>query len=130
MNDHYSNGILDEKFLNIENKLETYFEGQNQMLNRIETQTIKTNGRVTELEKKQIKNDAVAEAQNDLSITSRWSQRLLWCAMGALPLLTVWSAWTTNEVLKSKEEISPLQTAAIQAAVQGGILEATKTYAD
>lgn len=58
-----------------------------------------------------------------------WLTKLAWLTLGALPLLTVWSVWLTSETLKSREELSPVQTQAIQAAVLAGILEATKQYA-
>lgn len=105
MMEKYSDGVLDEKFINIEDKMEAHFDAQNQTLIRIESQTTKTNGRV------------------------KWLEKMIWLAVGALAPLTFWSIWLTNETLKSKEELSPIQNQAIQAAVLAGILEATKQYA-
>lgn len=51
MSDKYNDGVLDEKFMSLHEKIEAYSEAQMSVLGRIEAQTTKTNGRVTSLEK-------------------------------------------------------------------------------
>lgn len=71
--------------------------------------------------------------------TVRWHTKMLWLAMGALPLLTAWAGYLTYHVLNASEEIASLQSeidtqntmtqqkiqqAATQGIIQG--LEAVK----
>lgn len=73
-------------------------------LNRIEAQTIKTNGRVSNHDK------------------------LLWLGMGAIPFLSGWMGWFTLDYIQSKEDISSVEQAAIQVAVTQALLDAFKAY--
>lgn len=47
----------------------------------------------------------------------RLHDRLLWLAMGAIPLLSVWAWFLTMQVLDGQKQISPLQQAVIIHAV-------------
>lgn len=51
MSEKYNDGVLDEKFSSLHEKIETYAEAQMRVLSRIEDQTTRTNGRVTAMEK-------------------------------------------------------------------------------
>lgn len=125
MSDKYTDSVLDLKFEHVERSVEqaktnltdhmdTQFEAKMAVLNElakdvVETkeQAKKTNGRVTMLEK------------------------LIWTALGALPLLTIWAAWLSNQVLANQQTITSLQTSAsveLQAAVANGIKEALEEY--
>ena len=46
----YNNRELDTRFVSVEDKMDLHFEEVNSILVRIESQTVKTNGRVTNLE--------------------------------------------------------------------------------
>lgn len=46
--------LIDEKFRGIASLMNAHFENVDEKLERIENQTVKTNGRVTELEKKEL----------------------------------------------------------------------------
>ncbi len=83
MTDKYSDPLLDDKFIDIKDSL-----------NRIELQTVKTNGRVS------------------------MHDRLLWLSMGAMPLLAFWAFTLTQAFLDQGKTISPLQQAAIEKAVE------------
>ena len=100
MSEKYNDGVLDEKFKRLEELMGDHFEAHTNILSDIKTQTTKTNGRVTSVEK------------------------LIWTSLGALPLLTVWSGWMTHEILTSKEEISPV----MQAAIERSVLKALEAY--
>lgn len=64
--------------------------------------------------------------------TVRWHTKMLWLAMGALPLLTGWAYWLTIHVLDASENIAKIQTEIdtqnsvtqqqIQQAAQQGII--------
>lgn len=121
MSEKYTDGLLDEKFMNLEEKIETYGEAQMKVLTSIDEQTKKTNGRTTELEKQQIRNEAKYAALDtilsELSGVTKWSQRLLWLALGAAPLATGISVWVLTQTLDARETISPVQQAAIESAI-------------
>ncbi len=51
MREKYNDGVLDEKFTNIHEKMDEQFEASMKVLADIKEQTTKTNGRVTALEK-------------------------------------------------------------------------------
>lgn len=93
MSDKYNDGVLDAQFQRIEELMDAHFSAHTEILSDIKTQTTKTNGRVTTVEK------------------------LIWTSLGALPLLTVWSGWMTVEILHGKEQISPIMEAAIEQSV-------------
>lgn len=47
-----------------------------------------------------------------------WMEKVIWTAMGALPLLTVWSGWLTLKELEQPSQITTDQlTSAVQSAV-------------
>lgn len=52
-----------------------------------------------------------------------WHDKMVWTALGALPLLTIWAGWLTLQVLNP-----PINSATIQAAVNTGINEALSGY--
>lgn len=82
------------------------------------TQAKATNGRVTYLEKQNIKCEAVEKAVVKLTQTSTWSERSIWISMGAIPLLTVWALWLTKAQLERPAQFTPAeQSVQIQAAV-------------
>lgn len=64
--------------------------------------------------------------------TVRWHTKMLWLAMGALPLLTGWAYWLTIHVLDNSENVAKIQTEIdtqntvtqeqIQQAAQQGII--------
>lgn len=97
MSDKYNDGVLDEKFSRVEELMSAHFEAHTSILKEIQGQTTRTNGRVTLVEK------------------------LIWTGLGALPLLTGWSGWMTNEILAAKESLTPVQQAAINEAVREAI---------
>lgn len=51
-----------------------------------------------------------------------WMEKVIWTAMGALPLLTVWSGWLTLDMLNQPQTVTPDQ---LQAAVEAGINSAS-----
>lgn len=44
-----------------------------------------------------------------------WHTKTIWLCMGALPLLTIWAGWLTNQLINQPQQVSAEQ---IQAAVQ------------
>lgn len=54
----------------------------------------------------------------------RLHEKLIWTALGALPLLTIWAAWLTQQTLNTPRT----DQAAIQTAVSEGLQEAIATY--
>ncbi len=93
MNEDYTKRELDSRFLNLEEKMDTHFEGNAETLSEIKAQVLKTNGRVN------------------------WLEKAMWTALGALPLLTVWAGFLTKEILDQKGKAVEVPTAVIQAAV-------------
>lgn len=104
MNENYTKGEVDLKFSGLQSILEVQFDAHTKLLNGIQEQTKKTNGRVSLLEK------------------------MMWSATGAVTVLSFWAVWLTNDSLKSKEELSPLQQSAIREAAQEGLIQAIKNY--
>lgn len=102
MSERYSDGVLDEKFVGIEDKMDAHFEVQNKSLIRIETQTTRTNGRVTFLEK------------------------MVWGAMFLLPVLVGECGWLTIDYLNHRDATATPDQ--IQAAVASGIDQALQQY--
>lgn len=49
--------------------------------------------------------------------TVMWHTKMIWLAMGAIPLLTVWAAWLTKEQLDASRHTTIDQTAQVEAAV-------------
>lgn len=89
----YTNRELDLKFDSVKELMDAHFDAQNTKLDSIDDKVTKTNG------------------------TVRWHTKLLYLSMGALPLLTIWAMWLTNETLNSQKDISPIQRAAIGQAI-------------
>lgn len=109
MSERYTDGVLDEKFLSVENKLEVHFDAQGEMLKRIEEQTKKTNGSVA-----------------DLKV---FREQFMGGAKVAIPLMSILTAamgWLTVDYLNHRDkEFSQEQ---IQAAVAAGISDALANY--
>lgn len=93
----YSNRELDAKFTNVEDLMSAHFDAQAVVLRDIKAQTTKTNGRVTNHDK------------------------MLWTALGALPLLAIWAGILTNQFLSAQSKMSPSQEASITAAVDAAL---------
>lgn len=55
-------------------------------------------------------------------------QKAMWVGIGALPLLTIWAMWLTDNQLKESETISTIERLEIEAAVIRGVSEALQAY--
>lgn len=103
MNKDYSNRELDEKFTSLEGAFNIRLDSQDDQLDRIETQTTKTNGRVT------------------------FHDKMIWGAMFLLPFLVGECGWLTVDYLNHRDEgltatqiqqIENLNTATVNQAFQ------------
>lgn len=47
----------------------------------------------------------------------KWSTRLIWIATGAVGILTPWAWWLTQQVISTRDDVSPAVKLEIQAAV-------------
>lgn len=124
----YSEALLDEKFSTIEEKMDTHFEAHTSILKDIKEQTTKTNGRVTDQEKKQIENEAAHAVLMKGMSRSSWTNNLVWGCTFAFPLLAIWAIWLTSETLNSQKTLSEVQQAAIEKAVSNSLKETLNSY--
>lgn len=115
-----SEDVIKEKFENLEEKIETNFDAHTELLKDIKEQTTKTNGRVTELEKKDIATQAKLDS---IVPKSNWTNNLVWGCTFAFPLLAIWAGWLTSETLNAQKQLSPVQQAAITQAVINALQE-------
>lgn len=104
MSDKYNDGVLDEKFEGIHEKIETYAEAQLETLGRIEIQTKKTNGSVADIQ--------------------RWREQMVGGMKYGTPLLMVivgFMGWLAIDYLNHRDH--QLSSSQIQAAMYNAIQE-------
>lgn len=86
-------------------------------------QAVKTNGRVTDLEKEQIRNEATTATVGILTTICTWLQRGAWTALGMFTLLTLWAGWVTKDILDRQKEPPQITAIEIKQAIQEGIVD-------